>query len=332
MIGNIMYNLYYYKTLVTSFIFPQSSAVSAYKLFETPKYPPKMPEWEKQFEESSKFNLLKIPFQEHIDIIKERINKNQTQFKFTRVPNLPKELVVYEFLPNPEVPKRKETIICVHGWDGRGLNFFKFIPKLQNKGFKVLAPDFPRHGKTEGIESGCHVFGHSINLLIRYINEPVFVLAHSVGNGAFCVNYGLSNEEEKNLIKRYVGICFPNTAYDVLEFFENTIGISSRCHPYFCEENSKNLGFDINELNIGLILKKFNIPILLIHDKNDKELKFEYASKAAEYLNHKHYKVNDITKPSFFQSEGLGHRRIIRDDSIVERVAEFFSENIELQD
>ena len=57
MIGNIMYNLYYYKTLVTSFIFPQSSAVSAYKLFETPKYPPKMPEWEKQFEESSKFNL-----------------------------------------------------------------------------------------------------------------------------------------------------------------------------------------------------------------------------------------------------------------------------------
>ena len=85
-------------------------------------------------------------------------------------------------------------------------------------------------------------------------------------------------------------------------------------------------------MNIGLILKKFNIPILLIHDKNDKELKFKYACKAAEYLNHKQYKVNDITKPSFFKSEGLGHRRIIRDDSIVERVAEFFSENIEFHD
>ena len=176
-----------------------------------------------------------------------------------------------------------------------------------------------------------HVFGHSVNALIRYINGPVFILAHSVGNGAFCVNYGLSDENEKNLVKRFVGICFPNSTYDVLEFFENMIGISSRCHPYFCEENSKNLGFDIEELNIGLILKKYDIPILLIHDKNDKELKFEYACKAAEHLPYKNYKVNGEIKPCFFESEGLGHRRIIRDDNIVDRVVEFFSEKIELQ-
>ena len=110
------------------------------------------------------------------------------------------------------------------------------------------------------------------------------------------------------------------------------IGISSRCHPYFCEENSKNLGFDINELNIGLILSKYDIPILLIHDKNDKELKFEYACKAAEQLTYKQYKVKGMVKPTFFESEGLGHRRILRDDSIIDRVVEFFSENIELQD
>ena len=98
---------------------------------------------DKEFENSNKFNILKIPFQNHIDIINERISKNTTSFKFTRIPNLPKELIVYEFLPNPEIPRRKETIICVHGWDGRGLNFYKFIPKLQEKGFRVLAPDFP---------------------------------------------------------------------------------------------------------------------------------------------------------------------------------------------
>ena len=330
--GKLLYNLYYYKTLISSFIFPQSSAVSAYKLFETPKYPPKIPEWEKQFEESNKFQILKIPFENHVNIIKERISKNITPFKLTRIPNLPQELIVYEFLPNPESPQRNETIICIHGWDGRGLNFYKFIPKLQEKGYRILAPDFPRHGKTGGIESGCHVFGHSVNALIRYINKPVFILAHSVGNGAFCVNYGLSNDIEKNLVKKYVGICFPNSTYDVLEFFENMIGLSSRCHPYFCEENSKNLGFDIEELNIGLILKKYDIPILLIHDKNDKELKFEYACQAAQHLPHKHYKVHDEVKPSFFESEGLGHRRIIRDDSIVDRVVEFFSEKIQLQD
>ena len=41
--------------------------------------------------------------------------------------------------------------------------FFKFNPKLTEKGFRVLAPDFPVYGKTCGHETGCHVFGFSIN-------------------------------------------------------------------------------------------------------------------------------------------------------------------------
>jgi hypothetical protein len=328
----LLYNLFYYKTLITSFIFPQSSAISAYKLFETPKYPPRVPEWEKEFEKENKFNIIKVPYKEHINTIKERMVKNSMNFELTRLPNFPEELTVLEYLPNPDVPKREETIICAHGWDGRSFNYYKFIPKLQAKGFRVLAPDFPRHGKTEGIESGCHVFGHSINALIRYVNSPVYILAHSVANGAFGVNYGISSEAEKNLIKRYVAIAFPNHSLDIVEFFENNIGLSSRCHPYFYAECSNKLGFDLDEIRYGDIISKYDIPILLIHDKDDKELKFENAVKSATLLQHKNYKVNGEIKPCFFESEGLGHRRILRDDGIVDRVVEFFSEDIELKD
>jgi len=331
LIQKLLYNIFYYKTLITSFLFPKSFSVTAYKLFETPKLPPKVPQWEKDFEKEKKFNIIKIPYQEHIDTIKERMVKNSTPFEITRIPNFPKELTVLEYLPDSNVPRREETIICVHGWDGRGFNYFKFIPKFQAKGFRVLTPDFPRHGKTEGIESGCHVFGHSINALIRYVNGPVYVLAHSLGNGGFCVNYGLSNESEQKLVKRYAGIAILDKFTDIVDIFENMIGISKRCHPYFLSENNKNLGFDITNMVFGEIVTKYNIPTLIIHDKKDKELDFKKACNSAALLPHKNYKVNGEVKPCFYESNGLGHRRILRDDAIVDRIVEFFSEDIELQ-
>lgn len=328
---SILNKTIYYKNFINSFLFPKSFAVKTYKLFETPKYPQKIPDWEKEFEKKNKFNIIKIPFQEHIEIIKERINKNSISFKLTRIPKFPEKLIVLEYLPNSNILKRNETIVCVHGWDGRGFNFYKFIPKFLDKGFRVLVPDFPKHGKTEGIECGCHVFGHSINTLIHYINAPVYILAHSLGNAGVCVNYGISDEVEKKSIKRYAGLSFFNHSLDIVKFYENMIGLSNRCHPYFFNECSKNLGFDFNKIAFGKIIREYNIPTLLIHDKNDKELVIENARKSAELLKYKNYVVNDEIKPCFYESEGLGHRRILRDEKIVDRVVEFFSENIKLQ-
>jgi len=326
-----MYNLFYYKTLVSSFVAPQSSAQTAFKLMTTAP-PKKEPEWEVEFEKNVPFNILKLPFKEHV----EEMNKRQPNYPtLTKIPGLPEELTVFEYLPNPDVPKRPETVICVHGWGGKGFNFFKFIPKLQEKGFRVLAPDFPQHGKTDGPETGAHSFAHSINLLIKYIDGPVFFITHSLGNVGFWANYTFSSQQEKDAVKRYVGIGIPHVYNDILVAFENIIGLSNRSHPYFLEEHARWFGDEFTkEAVFGKMINNLNIPSLLIHDKNDKELDFNLASETASNISKKHYKVKSSgeIKPTFFESEGLGHRRILRDDAIVDRVVEFLSEDIELQD
>ncbi|ORX75055.1 alpha/beta-hydrolase [Anaeromyces robustus] len=348
MTSKLLYDLFYYKTLITSFIAPKSSAAKALELYTTAPPSKKEPEWEIEFEKNVPYQILKVPFDKHIKEIEKRKEiEKSTPYEIVLIPSFPKELTVLEYLPNPNVPKREETIICVHGWGGRSLNFFKFIPKLQDKGFRVLAPDFPQHGKTDGPETGGHVFGHSINNLIRYVNGPVYLITHSLGNVAFCINYAISTEEERKLIKRYVGIAIPNEYNDIMVAFENLIGLSNRSHPYFVEENIKWLGEDFTKnMVFGEIVKNYNIPTLLIHDKNDKELDFDKALQTASLLPYKTYKINNNnnnnnnnnsnnndnnSKPTFFISEGLGHRRIIRDDGIVDRVVEFLSEDIELQ-
>ena len=331
MAGNLMYNLFYYKTMITSFVVPQSSAKTAFKLMTTAP-PKKEPEWEVEFEKDVPYNIIKIPFKNHLEEMKKRQSNCPT---LTKIPDLPEELTVFEYLPNPKVPKRPETVICVHGWGGKGFNFYKFIPKLQEKGFRVFAPDFPQHGLTDGPETGAHSFAHSVNLLIRYIDGPVYFITHSLGNVGFWANYTFSSQKEKDAIKRYVGIGIPHVYNDILIAFENMIGLSRRSHPYFLEVHASCFGDEFTKNDVfGKMMNNLNLPVLLIHDKNDKELDFNHANQTSTYLTKKHYKIkrNGDVKPSFFESEGLGHRRILRDDSIVDRVVEFLSEDIELLD
>jgi len=329
--ATLLYNLFYYKTLATSFIAPVSSADKALQLFAKPIYPKKEPEWEIEFEKEVPHNVLNIPFKEHIEAMNQRMKDKSTPFEITCIPNLPETFACLEYLPDPDTPKREETIICVHGWGGKSLNFFQFIKKFQSQGFRVLTPDFPKHGLTGGTETGCHIFGHTVNALIRYLNSPVYLIAHSLGNVAFSVNYAISSEHERNLIKRYIGIACPDHFQYIMRRFMDMIGLSNRAWEPFVEINDKYHGIKITEVAESQIIENFKIPILLIHDENDKELPFDVSKVISDHLYYKHYKVGSEDaeeKPSFFASKGLGHRRILRDDSIVNLCSEFFSEKI----
>ena len=79
---------------------------------------------------------------------------------------MPEEITVLEFLPEENIEKRQCTVICSHGFEGRGTNFYKFIQKLTEKGFRVLAPDYPLHGNTGGTEAGLHGLGWSLNCIL----------------------------------------------------------------------------------------------------------------------------------------------------------------------
>jgi len=329
--SQLLYNLFYYKTLVTSYVAPQSSASKALELFAKPTYPKKDPEWEIEFEKEVPHNIINIPYKEHIEAMNQRMKDKSTPFEITLIPNLPETFACLEYLPDENAPKREETVICIHGWGGKSLNFFKFIKKLQSQGFRVLAPDFPQHGLTGGTETGCHIFGHTVNALIRYLDSPVYLLAHSLGNVAFCVNYAISSEHERSLIKRYVGIACPDQFQFIMRRFMDMIGLSNRAWEPFVKVNDELHGIKITDVEESKIIEKFHIPIFIIHDENDKELKYEVSKVIGDHLYYKHYKVGSEDaeeKPSFYTSKGLGHRRILRDDGIVDHVSEFFSEKI----
>eukprot|EP00833_Pecoramyces_ruminatium_P011093 jgi/Orpsp1_1/1185125/evm.model.c7180000092426.1 len=283
---------------------------------------------EEKYIENAKYNVLIIDISKHSKIINLRIKNNEVK-NFDFVPELPSYIKALEFLPNENVKKRKEVVLCCHGWEGRGLNFFKFIPKLQEKGFRVLALDFSLHGKSkDGCKySGCTVFGHTLNAVIRELNKPVYIIAHSMGNSAFEINYRLSNNEEKQLVKKYVGISAMNKYYDaavghvkILKFDNEDELIRG-----YCESKKELFGVNIHDIVLENDVISLDIPILLVHDLNDKEISFEKTAVLKDKMKNKTYTINGKSYPSFYQTEGLGHRRILRDDNVVNMVVNFLS-------
>jgi len=296
--------------------------------FFIPVPPKKISKLEKEFEETAKYNVITIDISNHTEIINERIKKNEIK-NFDFVPELPTYIKALEFLPNENKEERDEIVLCCHGWEGRGLNFFKFIPKLQERGFRVLALDFPLHGESQGHckYSGCTVFGHTLNAVIRNLNKSVYVIAHSMGNGAFEVNCRLSDTKEKQLVEKYVGIAAMNKYYDAAVGHVKIFKLENEKELIqdYCEHKKENFGVNIHDIVLENDVIPLNIPILLVHDLNDKEIDYEKTAYLKNKLKIQSYTVNNITYPTFYKTEGLGHRRILRDDKVVERVVDFLS-------
>ena len=326
------YNLFYYKNYFTCKLFPNYVANNITDLFFTPRNIPQQP-YEAEFEKTTKHNILKIPtegYKERAANFEEN-NKERKDMKLNRIPELPSEITVLEFLPEENIEKKEATIICVHGWEGRGTNFYKFIPKLTSKGFRVLAPDFPMHGKTSGTETGCHAFGFSLNCILNYIKVPAILLVHSLGNGAACTNYYISDEKTRNQIKGFIGIGVPDKFTDYIRNFGNMMGLDDYTNNLFLEKNSERLGIDIKYFVVSDTIKNFNYPCLIVHDDKDKEVSIEWAINSSKYIQQKYqtYKIGDKEYPCLHKTSGLGHRRILRDDGVVDTVVDFIS-NIQI--
>ena len=326
------YNLFYYKNYFTCKLFPNYVANNITDLFFTPRNIPQQP-YEAEFEKTTKHNILKIPtegYKERAAKFEEN-NKERKNMKLNRIPELPSEITVLEFLPEENIEKKEATIICVHGWEGRGTNFYKFIPKLTSKGFRVLAPDFPMHGKTSGTETGCHVFGFSLNCILNYIKVPAILLVHSLGNGAACTNYYISDEKTRNQIKGFIGIGVPDKFSDYIRNFGNMMGLDEYTNNLFLEKNSERLGIDIKYFVVSDTIKNFNYPCLIVHDDKDKEVSIEWAINSSKYIQQKYqtYKIGDKEYPCLHKTSGLGHRRILRDNGVVDTVVDFIS-NIQI--
>lgn len=205
-------------------------------------------------------------------------------------------------------------VLLIHGWNGRGTQLASFAESLVKNKFRVVALDGPGHGISPGKKTNpAHYAQFIIDSQIELIGAGASshaVIAHSFGGG--CSVLALKRGLKTNGLVLIASPAF----YDrVVHFFSLSIKLSDEAEKYFTEMITKLTGIPPRELNIGKIGSLLNKPVLVVHDEND---------NAVNYLSAKAI-VEEWPKAQLFTTQGLGHRRIMKDPQVIEVVTKFIT-------
>jgi pimeloyl-ACP methyl ester carboxylesterase len=203
------------------------------------------------------------------------------------------------------------TILLVHGWGGYGLQLGSFIKPLLDAGYQVLAFDAPAHGNTAGVQTSGIEMAQAIATVAQHQGSVEGIIAHSFG----ATSTTLALSEGMNVHKVvYVGaMCWLSNNATV---FAKRARLSTQTEVAFRRLFEAQFGPDIwQRFAVDRAAKKLSIPLLLFHDRSDREVPFEESSAIAQAW----------PGARLIETSGLGHKRILRNESVIQQTVDFMT-------
>ncbi|MCA0405797.1 MAG: alpha/beta fold hydrolase [Proteobacteria bacterium] len=216
----------------------------------------------------------------------------------------------------PEGPARGRVLL-VHGWLGQGLFMAGFAEKLVARGYEVQAIDLPAHGGSSGRRLNFPLAIEALSALARESGEAFAgIIGHSFGGAvALAAAAGGVPLFPKLGVERIVTIAAPNAMQPYGRVFSKTLGLGQRAHAAFEGEVLAVAGRPMESFNGSAYLQDLHQPTLVIHAPDDKEIPFSDAEAMAGVGAH----------VQLHAAPGLGHRRILFDEGVQARAAEFIA-------
>lgn len=208
-------------------------------------------------------------------------------------------------------------LVFVHGWESRGSSFSEWIEPLVSLGFQVALWDVPAHGDSPGKRINMVAASRALQSDLTEWNkvEPASLYAligHSFG-GCTCL---FSQTTGTLRPEKTVTVGSPSNVRGVITRSADQIGFSPRGKDLFLRRLQKTTGLQIDEGDFRLQGARVPSKLLVVHDRNDKEISFQEGLELHSSVPHS----------GIHATEGLGHRRILRDGDVVQAVGEFLIE------
>jgi len=202
------------------------------------------------------------------------------------------------------------AILLVHGWGGRGLQLGALIDPLVKNGFSVVSLDGPAHGQSPGTWTSPSHFAVFLKTVALELGPLKAIVAHSFGAGTTILAMDNGLETEKAIL-----VAPPNRYGQIVERYCDFLGLSAGARHIFYQLVTYRVGISARDFLLENYFKRIKQPVMLIHDKNDKELSFSEAEALA------------LCNPNakLILTEGYGHRRILKSDILINKCLEFIS-------
>lgn len=233
------------------------------------------------------------------------MNANSTQ-KVMIVPQINKEIVVYKY------GSSDKKVLLVHGWSGRGTQLFKIADELIKCGYSTISFDAPGHGKSPGSNSIMVDFIASIHEVNKQYGPFEAAIGHSLGGMSIlnAIKQGLK-------VKNATVIGSGDIVEDIINDFITKLQLPHQYANKLRAHFEYKYGGKMSDYSAYKAAQTTQIPILVVHDNQD----FEVPVKAGINI------YQNLPFGELMLTNKLGHRKILGDNKVIEKVVNFTLEN-----
>jgi pimeloyl-ACP methyl ester carboxylesterase len=194
------------------------------------------------------------------------------------------------------------SVLLVHGWGGRGAQLGGLVRPLVARGFSVATFDAPGHGASDAGSVTIPEIAGAIRTVGETRGPLAAIVAHSVG--ATAAVRALWEGLEAGavvLIGPAADLVTPSVRFS--EMFGFSREVRERMHRRIEARAGRAWSvFDAVELAPAL-----TTPVLVVHDRGDAEIPWQHGAAIARAWR----------GAELLMTEGLGHRRILKDPDVV---------------
>lgn len=208
-------------------------------------------------------------------------------------------------------PDASETVVLVHGWEGRGAQLGAFVEPLVARGLRVVTFDAPGHGDAPLALRRASVVEHARALLAvvdRLGGEVHAVIGHSVGGAAALLATRLGLRAKKLAL-----VAPPTSPARFAAGFARRLGIDARVHAAMLLRLERRYGIAIAELDVRRDAAAFDGELLVVHDEEDRIVPWSDGAAIASAAKN----------ARLVTTRGLGHGRVLEAPAVVGDVTKF---------
>jgi pimeloyl-ACP methyl ester carboxylesterase len=201
-------------------------------------------------------------------------------------------------------------VLLVHGFEGGRGQFAAIIEALLARGLAAIALDAPAHGDSAGDELTVVKFIAAIERALARLGAAHAVVGHSLGGAA-----SLFTIAHNGGASRLALISAPSSLKRQLRLFAEAVGLPKRGAAAFIASVERQVGRPAADFDVRHIAGKLDLPLLLVHDQDDRQVPVSEAARTAHALPGAQLMV----------TRGLGHNRLLAHEPVVRAVVDFVS-------
>ncbi len=206
------------------------------------------------------------------------------------------------------------VVLLVHGWGGHAGQMLALAEVLSAQGLRPVIIEMPAHGRSSGSVSNLPQFARVLEYVTARLQQQGHtlraVVAHSLSAnaGAYAASRGLA-------AGRLVLLAPPASPLEYTRLFAHVFGLRESTRAAMQRRIEAREGILMPQFEPAVVGPRISLPTLVVHDRQDSINRFADGVAYSQA----------IPGARLVATEGLGHRKILKDDEVLRQVAAFLA-------